>query len=605
MNLFLIGWNLTPLERRRAADALAAMHEAFPLLDASTAASWSGRRGFACWMHHAPGVLGPRRYVHRSDQALVLYDGVAVAPSGRFAAHDARELAAHWDTLADDLEGHFAAVRLDDRLDTLEIVNDPPGIHPTYVHRRGDRWWIANRVRLLAGAAGLAALDLEGVATFVGMHWPGADRTLVEGVTKMPAAQRWLWRGDDPLKMHTYWPVTDLARVRRRRFGPPEAAALADEMRAPLRVLSDAFGRLACPITAGHDTRMLTALVMTMGLPIDYGTSGPPDDVDVVAATAIAQRFGLPYRRHETPAHQPLDAWDEVNRRVVQRNDGMISLKYARNVLDPPERIEGIPVVLYGGGGELTRGKLSSPSFVVHPTISSAIVAVQRVFDRGGGIQRAEARQLVRDHIERTCRSLLDLGFHVTDVPMAFEMLEHDRRGGAIQTFQRTDQDDVFVPFYHRAYIRTAYTVSPTERLLQRVPHHLIQHLSPELRAMPSGSPWPPNNLAVYAVARTWKRVLARVRRARRRSRHKTGDVAVRTNIPIATLSDQLPHWRERYLDRPDAAAWQVIDRARFEYLTSDRATVVEKAKHLEGLFLAATVLTFEEDLEAWTSRWR
>jgi len=605
VNLFLIGWNLRAEERRRAADTLGAMHEVFPLLDASTIDAWHGQRGFACWMHHAQGALGGRRYINRTDEVLELYDGVAIEPSGRFAAHDARELGAHWDTLTDDLEGHFAAARLDDRNDSLEVVNDPSGAHPTYFHRRGDRWWIANRVRLLTGAAGLTTLDVEGMATFVGMHWPGADRTLVDGVTKMPPAQRWRWRRDAAPDVTTYWPVADLARVRRRRFGPHEAAALAEEMRAPLHILADAFGPLDCPITAGHDTRMLTGLVMTSERPANYGTFGAPDDVDVVGATAIAKEFGLPHRRFEAPTNRSTESWDEINRRLIQRNDGMVSLMHARSVSDPPSAMDRVPVALYGGGGELTRGKPLSPSFIVRPTFAAAVAILQRIFDRGAGIHRAEARRLVRDHIERTCRSLLDLGFDAVDIPTAFERMEHDRRWGAIQVFQRSDEVDVFAPFYQRAYIRTAFAVPPAERLLQRVPHHLILHLSPALRALPSDSPWPPNSLAVHALIAAWHRLTKRVRREQRRFRPTVRAVRARTRERTAILLAQLPTWRERFLDSPNASAWHVLDRSRYDHLTSTRATDEERAACLESLFLATTILAFEEDLRAWTSRWR
>lgn len=337
VNLFVIGWNLTQQERHRAIEALTATHEAFPLLDASTIGSWSNGRGFACWMHHAAKTLKPRQYIHRSNGSLVLYDGVAVAPSGRYAAHDARELVVNWDSLSDDLEGHFAAARFESEPDSLEVLSDPTGAHPTYVHRRGNRWWIANRVRLLAGSAGLTTLDLQATATYLSMYWPGGNQTLVEGVTKMPAAQRWRWQGETALKTTTYWPVTDLARLRRRHFGAREAAALAKDMHAPLRSLADALGPLDCPITAGHDTRMLTGLVMTTGRPANYGTFGALDDIDVVHATGIAREFGLPHKRYEARTDRSLETLDQLNRRLVQQNDGLLSLIHARSRLDSPE----------------------------------------------------------------------------------------------------------------------------------------------------------------------------------------------------------------------------------------------------------------------------
>lgn len=245
-----------------------------------------------------------------------------------------------------------------------------------------------------------------------------------------------------------------------------------------------------------------------------------------------------------------------------------------------------------------------SPSFVVRPTVVAAIAAVQAKWDRGRDIQRAETRQLARDHIERTCRSLLDLGFDAVDIPDAFKLVDKDRRWGGLQAFQRAEEVDVFVPFFQRAYIRAAFATPPAERLLQRVPHYLIHHLSPTLRALPSDSPWPPNSLPAYATIIAWNRAANRIRRELRRFRPRLRTVAARQRERIAVLLHQLPRWRERYLDGPNANAWRVLDRDRYEHLTSSRASVEEKAARLESLYLATTVLAFEEDLRAWASRW-
>ena len=72
----------------------------------------------------------------------------------------------------------------------------------------------------------------------------------------------------------------------------------------------------------------------------------------------------------------------------------------------------------------------------------------------------------------------------------------------------------------------------------------------------------------------------------------------------ITALRTLLPHWRERFLDHPNAAAWQLIDRDRFERLTAPGASETEQAAQFVGLYQAGTVLTFQEDLRTWNAGW-
>jgi hypothetical protein len=162
MNLFVVGWNCDAAQRARAALALRATQASFPLLDPETLGTWHARSGFAAWVRAGDGAVAPRRYVHRTPHELVLFDGTAVDPRGRIAGHDAASLASHWPEATDHLEGRFAVVRLDERADTLEVINDPFGLHPTFVQQSGDAWWIANSVRLLVGVAGRASIDRAG-----------------------------------------------------------------------------------------------------------------------------------------------------------------------------------------------------------------------------------------------------------------------------------------------------------------------------------------------------------------------------------------------------------------------------------------------------------
>ena len=606
MNLFVVGWNCQTEECLRATSALRSMHDTYTLLDRETLEVWNGTRGFAAWMHTNRDTARPRRYVHRADGELVLYDGIAVDPTGRITAHDAGALATHWAELADRLEGRFAAVRMDDRSETLEIINDPCGIHPTFVHNRGDTWWIANSVRLLALAAGLTTLDLEGLAMSIAVRWPGGNRTLVDGVSTLPAAQRWRWIGDAPPERTAYWPIGELARQPKRSFGERDAAALADAMGGALKVLSDAFAPLQCPITAGRDSRMLTGLMMAQGLPGDFFTAGESDEPDVVYGTAIAERFGLSHRRSSRSTAERPEAWDEASHRVLQMHDGMVTLLHAKNALKTPERLDRIAVHLFGLGGELSRGKRLEPFFVLRrPEVKHAVAHLQTSYRRGIGLLRPEARRWVREFFERTCRTLHEQGFSPVDLPDAFDLSEKGRRWGGSQARQVAEHKDVFMPFATRPYVRAAFATPATERLVERVPFLLLSHLSPELLALPGLSSWPPKSVAglvLKEVASSPGALLERViRRARRRRPGPAAPGSRSSRLPL--LERQLPGWRERYLDRSDLHLWQVIDRERFEYLTSDRSTRAERTAQIVNLFQAATALAYEEDFAAWVGR--
>ena len=603
MNLFVVCWNGQPEDRLRAASALLAMHDTYTLLDRETQGTWSGTRGFVAWMHTNRDAAGPRRYVHHSDNELVLFDGIAVDATGKITAHDAGALATHWAELTDHLEGRFAAVRMDDRSETLEIINDPCGIHSTFVYNRGDTWWIANSVRLLARAAGLTTLDLEGLAMSVAVRWPGGNRTLVDGVSTLPAAQRWRWIGDAPPKRTAYWPISELARQPKRSFGKGDAATLADDMGGALRTLSEAFAPLQCPITAGRDSRMLTGLMMAQGLPGDFFTAGEPDEPDALHGTAIAERFGLSHRRSSRSTAERPEAWDEASHRVLQMHDGMVTLLHAKNALKTPERLDRIALHLYGLGGELGRGKRLETAFVVRrPEVKHAVAQVRSSYRRGIGLLRPEARQWVRDYFERTCRTLHEQGFAPVDIPDAFDLSEKGRRWGGSQARQVAEHKDVFMPFATRPYVRAALATPATERLVERIPFLLLNHLSPELLAMPGTSPWPPRSVAALALQEAASAPAALLERIMRRVRRRRPGPAAPgsrgSRLPL--LERQAPRWRERYLDRSDLHLWQVIDRERFEYLTSGRATRAERTAQIVNLFQAATALAYEEDFAAW-----
>jgi asparagine synthase (glutamine-hydrolysing) len=600
MNLFVVGWSCSEDERARAAAALSAMHDAFPLLE-PTVQTWSRGRGFAGWMLPNDRAMGPRRYVHTTEHELVLFDGTVVDPLGTLAGHDAAELAAHWPELEDRVEGRFVAVRFDARSGTLEVLNDPLGVHQTFVHRQGSTWWISNSARLLARVAETATIDLDGMAQCIGMQCPSGERTLVTGITTMPAAQKWLWEDDAPPRTTTYAPVADLASARKRSFGAREAKELGHAMGTMLEVLSSSFAPLQCPITAGRDSRVLTGLMVSRHLPGDFFTGGEDGSPDVAVGTAIAERFDLPHRRTGGSKEELAASWEDASRRVVQQHDGTVTLMHAKNALRRPDRLESLPVHLYGAAGELGRGKRINERFLVRRrSLAEAVTLAQTMFGGGKGLLRAEAHETVRRHIGASCLALHEQGFAPEDLADAFYLTEYTRRWSGAQARQGVERRDVVTPFLTRPYVHACFATPARERHMERIPYKLIEGLSPALHAMPFESPWPPQRFSALLLRRLLAAPEKLLRRVERRVRRTTPVEAGRKRERLFVLERQLPGWRERYLDRSSSSLWQLIDRERFEFLTSERATQAQRVRHHAALYQVATALAFEADLEDW-----
>jgi asparagine synthase (glutamine-hydrolysing) len=599
MNLFVAGWNYPREERCLALETLRAMHATYPLLDPETVGHWECERGFAAWFQPARAAAGPRSYVYSTPGELVLFDGTPVDPSGRIAAYDAAALASHWSHLTGHLEGRYVAVRI--KPDTFEVLNDPYGTHHTFVHQRGPTLWTSNSARLLARVTSSTTIDLEGMAQCIGMYFPMGTRTLVRGISVVPAAQHWLSKGDAPPHHTTYAPASDLAELDKRPFGAREAESLASEMIAPLRVLADTLGPLECPITAGRDSRMLTGLMVAGGVPGDYFSVGESEGIDARMGAAIAQRLGLPHRNPGGSKHDLAASWDEISVRVVRQHDGTVTLAHAENALIRPERLCGIPVELYGAAGELARGVRFTPRFILQrPTHGQARTLARNTFDRSNGLLRAEAQEALRGDIDKACRDLQDQGFAAIDIPDAFDLTEYGRRWAGAQARQMLDHKDTFMPFLTRSYMRAAFATPARERFMERVPFQLLKHLSPVLLEMPLQKPWPAQRFGRLLLERALAVPRLRVRRFARGLRRHRHVPAGRKRERLFVLERQLPRWRERFLDRDRSSLWDVVDRNRFEYLTSNRVTQPELSRHQAILYQAVTAFTFDEDFEQW-----
>lgn len=598
MNLFLAGWNVPANERARLAAQLRGMTSTFPLLDPTTHDTFSRGCLFATYMHGPEAAARPRRYVAAATQRLTLFDGCPVAPSGSLFAHDAVDLERHWSDLHEQLEGQFAALRLDEAEGTLELLTDPLGLRHVFVAAVSDRWYVSNSVQLLAEAGLAGDLDLVAAGHFLAAGWIPGDRTLLENVRVVPAGQRWSWRvGNDGPARRTYFDVAELARDRPR--SPLNVTRTAGEMGLLLQTLGRHFGTLRCPITAGRDSRMMVGLMLREGIPGNYFTNGHRDSDDVRIAGRIARSFDLPHM-HNPPADDEVTrAWGSASHRLLRQNDGMVTLAHVRNAVSEPPRLHRQGVHLYGAGGALARGKMSGERLFLAPPTPSRVTRLLVRKARGANpLIREEVAHQVERRVSRIAEGLLASGVRPIDLPDAFLASEHERRWAGSQFRQVMSRSDVFSPFLTRPYARAAFSVPALDRYTEVVPRRLLAHLSRGLHELPYGKPWLPASPTGFYLWHVPAKISGRLReRVPRAARPRAWMRPGRKRDRTLLLEEVLPHVRERCLSRDASSLWELIDRGRLERLLDPSRPTEVRARHHAAIYLVATLFSYEAEL--------
>lgn len=599
MNLFFIARNLPTQTRVRALMVLRGMTAVYPLLDPKTFKSFGGKRLFAGFMHTSAKAAAPRRYAAGDGDRLTFYDGCAVDASGGLTAHDAGQLAAHWETLPERLEGQFFAARLDGRAGVLELLSDPLGMHQTFYWRSGERLIISNSVRLISAVMGLDEIDEEAASQFLGLGYVGGERTLVQGIRAFPPGERWVLRESGPIERQRYFSLAELARLPRAPLSRQATARLADELGAMLKRLNDDLGAFQCPITAGRDSRMMVGLTMANHLPAEYFSTGEEANPDVTFGRRIAETFKLP---HQVKGREVdvAEVWHEASWRLLQQNDGLVTLAHIQNATGEPRRLERLKVHLYGAGGEIARGDLLSERFLLMPQTRRSVEAhICAMLRQNGRLLTPAVAGAAKRHVHATVGQLLEQGFALKDIPDAFFLHDGLRRWGGAQFRQVGSYRDVFSPFCTRPYVRAAFSLPLALRHNEHLPYRLLEHLSPELHALPFEKPWLPQHPAQMMLAHLAKAPFTLTKKAWGRlsrtllRRPAPAPALGRGAERHGWLEQRLAEVRTLCLAQADSPLWRLIDRDAFARLTAPETSVAERKPHAAALFQALTMLHY------------
>jgi hypothetical protein len=572
--------------------AIAGAASSFPQLEGGetlAGRSSDGRLAFAA-LAHPSELAGPRRYGERRGDVVTLFDGFPVHREGLFAAHDAAVLHDHWSEGANVLEGIFSALRIDLRAAEVECLTDAVGMAKVYLARDGSGWLLSNSVAAMRALGGLDAVDPVGVSALLSLGWPGS-RTLVRGVE--PLAGGTLHRLTAARHDEQRYLTAELVAPRNNAHRIDSAEQLADRLRTATAAAVAGVPDVSCPLTAGRDTRVLFALMLSLGRrDVDYYTSGVPEEPDVEIARMLARHAGVTHRL-VTPevAHDP-GRWTEVTARFSAQTDGMATIHGISDHIDHGELPRPIGLKLWGPGGEIARaGNIGMliPFASQVPGLRSSWEVQKRTLATKtstlGGVVRREAVEATRRYLREFADVRRAEGWRSREVLEAYYAFERVRNWASTGVRRVSGATDLFSPYISRDFYEYAFSLSSGERYMEAAHHRLLSVLSKDLRDLPFEKPWKPQRprmapaLAIHGVAdAAANRLLDR----RGRSRPAAQAAPDSADFGGAWFEAGIEQHRELCASVPQSPLWDYVDRRRLEAMLGGSADL--RRPHVEGL---------------------
>jgi hypothetical protein len=194
------------------------------------------------------------------------------------------------------LDGAFALVMWNEAARKLAVITDLQGMQPLYMHRRKGTVAFASQISALTGS-GVVDYEPDPAAwgAFLAFGHTIADRTLANGVTRVPAASVIIYAPDSDLltcRPYWHWPEPLSPQDVDDRMLDDIADLFIAELQAYLAHHLDPVVWLS----GGYDSRLILAALAEIGHRARALTLSHPDellDLDGKLARRIAREFGV------------------------------------------------------------------------------------------------------------------------------------------------------------------------------------------------------------------------------------------------------------------------------------------------------------------------
>jgi hypothetical protein len=538
--------------------------------------SADGRLAFAASSHPAR-LAGQRRYAWRQDGAVTLFDGRPVDREGRFDAGDAAVLGDRWEEAPESLEGIFSVVRLDLEAVEVQCLTDPLGMAKVFLARDDSGWLLSNSVGALRALGGFDSPDPLGVSALVSLGWP-AGQALVAGI--QPLAGGCLHTLDAAGHAERRYLTAAGVAPRNNACRIGSAEELADRLMTTTAAAVDSMPNVSCPLTAGRDTRVLFALMLSLGMrAADYYTSGVEGQIDVEIASLLAREAGVDHRV-VTPDVPPGDSsrWMDATVRFARQTDGMATLYGISDHIDHGDGPVPLGLKVWGPGGEIARaGNIGMliPFVSQVPGLRRSWEAQKRTLETKtstrNGVVRREALEATRRYLRDFADRRHAEGWRSREVLEAYYAFERVPNWASTGVRRVSGATDLFSPFVSRDFYEYAFSLGSGERYVEAAHYRLLSVLSKTLRDLPFEKPWKPQRphmapaMAVAGIA------AAAVDRFRERAtrRVKTPSGLESWDFGRAWLEAGIEQHRELCASVDGSPLWDYVDRKRLEAMLS------------------------------------
>lgn len=220
----------------------------------------------------------------------------------------------------------------------------------------------------------------------------------------------------------------------------------------------------------------------------------------------------------------------------------------------------------------------------------------------GDGLIKEVAVAHTRAYMSDFVEELVAGGVDLLDVPQLFWVF--DRLGRAEGTLWRKSvpRYDHFSPYCTRPFVEAAFALKPLQLYSRPLHYQLTYVLSPKLHAKPfdTGSWSSQRTWAIWLkgicsllwgqLPRALRQGLSRVR-APRPERLQPAFEAFEHQATIEAKRQEI---REICLDRPASPLWELVDRERFERITSEATDPNERLAYALKLYLILTLFMYE-----------
>ncbi len=196
------------------------------------------------------------------------------------------------------LDGMFHGLVVDRKRGTATLFNDRYGIYRIYYHESKDAFYFAAEAKaILSVRPELRRANARSLGEFVALSCVLQDRTLFEGIYRLPGASTWTFRGGLIERKSAYFQP----REWEEQPALDSESYYRDLRETVSRTLPKYFNgadRIGIALTGGLDTRIIMAWQRSASESLACYTFGGPfrDSEDVLVARRVANVCGHPHQ---------------------------------------------------------------------------------------------------------------------------------------------------------------------------------------------------------------------------------------------------------------------------------------------------------------------